>query len=38
MSVKKSTLERCDKLNELIKKKDKLSTYKQLSLAHTVSH
>ena len=39
MSVKKSTLERCDKFNELIKKKkDKLSTYKQLSLVHTVSH
>ena len=38
MSVKKSTLERCDKFNELIKKKDKLSTYKQLCLVHTVSH
>ena len=37
MSVKKSTIERCDKFNELIKK-DKLSTYKQLSLVHTVSH
>lgn len=38
MSVKKSTIERWDKFNELIKKKDKLSTYKQLSLVHTVSH
>ena len=39
MSVKKSIIERWDKFNELIKKKkDKLSTYKQLCLVHTVSH
>ena len=38
MSVKISTIERWDKYELIKKKKDKLSTYKQLCLVHTVSH
>ena len=38
MSVKISTIERWDKYELIKKKKDKLGTYKQLCLVHTVSH